>query len=353
MRDKNFIEPEKLTMKPLSGLKSRNTGSLKILGHLGALITMGAWGSSFVFTKVLMIDGGFTPVEMYTFRFIGAYILLLCMTFRKIFSNSWRDELAFLVCGICSGSLYFILENYALLRTTTGNVSLLASISPIFVTLLMALVYRQKIKGGVIFGSIVSFIGVGCVIFNQGLGFEIHPIGDLLALLAALSWAVYTVVVKRLIPVYNGFFITRKLFFYGVLSSLPLLLMQQEPYHVAELFDIQHPKYLLNYLFLVVFCSVLAYVIWNEVMKLLGQVMANNYLYLQPLVTLVVAYFVFDEKIFLLGAIGCVLIISGLVVSDKWDELREKRAEREIAAARDEHSDNWKRIYCKNNRKKL
>ena len=65
------------------------------------------------------------------------------------------------------------------------------------------------------------------------------------------------------------------------------------------------------------FCSVFAYLIWNEVMKILGQVTANNYLYLQPLVTMVAAYFILGEDIMLLGYVGCVLIVGGLIISDK------------------------------------
>lgn len=303
------------------------SATARLLGHLGALVTMGAWGSSFVFTKVLMVDGGFTPIETYTYRFAAAYLVLLCMTIKKIFANNWRDELAFFVCGVCAGSLYYILENYALTMTTTGNVSLLASISPLFTTILMAIVFRQPIRVGVIIGSITAFFGVACVILNEGVGFEIHPAGDLLAIAASLGWAIYTIVVKRLMPLYNGFFITRKLFFYGVITSLPLLFIQHEPYHLQLLFDFAHPKYMLNFLFLVVMCSILGYLIWNEVMRVLGPVMANNYIYLQPLVTLVVAYFVFDEKIHMFGYMGCILIIGGLVIADKWNpKLRRGRS---------------------------
>lgn len=317
----------------MSNLKtlSNHSAGLKLLGHLGALITVCAWGSSFVFTKVLMEDGGFTPVEMFIYRFFAAWLILFLFTFRKLKSNSWRDELTLAICGMCSGSIYFILENYALQNTATGNVSLLGSISPLFTAMLMAAFYGQKLKIGVVTGSIIAFVGVTCIIFSSGEGFEIHPAGDLLAVCASLAWAVYSVLVKRIIPLYNSFFITRKLFFYGVLSAVPLLLAQNEPYHFAELFDIWHPKYLLNFLFLVVMCSVVGYLIWNEAMKILGPVSSNNYIYLQPLVTMVLAYFVFDERILLLGYIGCVLIIGGLIVSDKWNpdfSLRRPRVKR-------------------------
>lgn len=293
---------------------------LILIAHIGAILTATAWGTSFLSTKVLMETGGFTPVEVFIYRFIAAYLILLIFTFRKIKSNSWRDELTFMLCGICSGSLYFITENYALKLTTAGNVSLLASLSPIFTTILIALMYRQRIQPGIIIGSIVAFIGAGCIIFSHGESLEIRPAGDLLALMAALSWAVYTMAIKRVLPLYSGFFVTRKLFFYGVISAIPLLFFQQEPLHFTLLFDFAEPKYLMNFLFLVLLCSLFAYVIWNEVMRILGPVTANNYLYFQPIVTMVAAYFILGENIYALGYIGCVLIIGGLIYSDKCPE---------------------------------
>ena len=291
---------------------------LMLIAHIGAMIVATSWGTSFLSTKVLMHPSGlFTPVEMFVYRFAAAYLILLLFTFRNIRSNNWNDEFTFMLCGICSGSLYFITENFALQNTTTGNVSLLASISPIFTTILMAIIYRQRILPGVIIGSIVSFAGAACIILSNGDGLSINPKGDLLALSAALSWAIYTVAIKRVLPHYSGFFVTRKLFFYGVISALPLLLSQQEPIQFAALFDFSQPKIFLNFMFLVGMCSLSAYVIWNEVMRILGPVTSNNYLYVQPLVTMIAAFFILGENIYLLGYIGCALIIGGLIYSDK------------------------------------
>ena len=64
-------------------LRSSRSKYLTVFAHLGALLTMGAWGTSFLSTKVLMIDGGFTPVEMFVYRFAAAYLLLLLFTFKK------------------------------------------------------------------------------------------------------------------------------------------------------------------------------------------------------------------------------------------------------------------------------
>ena len=290
---------------------------MKLLANIGAILVMIAWGTSFLSSKVLMVSGGFSPVEVFVYRFTFAYLILLIFTWKKIMANNSKDELLLLVCGMCAGSIYFIAENYSLQYTSTGNVSLLVSISPIFTTVLMAVIYRFMPKPNVIIGSIIAFIGVGCIIFSSGEGFEINPLGDLIALSAALSWAIYTIVVKRLTPIYSSLFITRKLFFYGVITALPLLIIQQEPLKLWLIFDINQPQYMLNFLFLGLFCSAFAYLVWNEVMRILGAIKSNNYLYVQPIVTMIAGYFVLDEKILWLGYIGCALIIGGILISEK------------------------------------
>lgn len=287
------------------------------LSHIGALLTVIAWGTSFLSTKTLMVQGGFTPVEMYEYRFFAAYLILLLITGRKLFANNWRDEATLALGGICSGSLYFITENFALQMTTTANVSLLSSVSPIFVTFLMAIVFGQKLKAPTLIGSAIAFAGVACVIFSHGEGIEINPAGDLLALSASLCWAIYAICIKRVLPFYSSMFISRKLFFYGVLTGAPLLLLSHGQIHITQLWNFQHPEYIMNFLFLVLVCSLGAYLVWNEVMKYLGPITANNYLYLQPLVTMVFGYLLLGEQIYFLGYLGCVLIIGGLIISDK------------------------------------
>lgn len=290
---------------------------MKIFANIGAILVMIAWGTSFLSSKVLMVSGGFTPVEVFVYRFVFAYIILLSFTFRKIMANNLKDEFLLLICGMCAGSIYFIAENYALQFSPAGNVSLLVAMSPIFTTALMAFIYRFIPKPNVIIGSIIAFGGVACIIFSNGEGFEINPKGDLIALSAAISWAIYTIIAKRLTPIYSTFFITRKLFFYGVITSLPLLFIQHQPFHLHLLFDYTQPKYLMNFLFLGLFCSAFAYIVWNEVMKILGTIKSNNYLYVQPLVTMIAGYIILGEEINFLGYLGCALIIGGIIISEK------------------------------------
>ncbi len=302
-------------------VKFNNRHDSEAAGHLAAFIAVLWWGCSFISSKILMEGAGLTPVEVYVYRFFIAYLLILAPTAKQIRSRSRRDEDQLARCGMCSDTLYFLMENYALMYTSTGNVSLLSSISPIFTAILLAFIFKTRMQAGEIWGSVVAFAGVALVIFSEpislGLGLEIHPLGDILSLSCALSWAIYSIAIKRLIPIYSSLFITRKLFFYGLISSVPLLFIQHEPLHLHALFNWEQPVYFFNLLFLAVMCSSLAYLLWNGSMKMIGPLATNNYIYFQAPITMIAGALILGESIYLLGYVGCLLVLGGLFIADK------------------------------------
>lgn len=287
--------------------------SPKLVYHLAALLIVLAWGVSFVSTKVLL-DNGLRPAEIYIYRFLLAYLLVLCVCHKRLFSNSLRDELLFATCGLCGGSIYFIAENTALEYTLVSNVSLITAISPLLTTFLIGMIYKsERPSKGIYIGSIVALMGVACVIFNSSFVVKMNPIGDLLSFAAALSWAVYSLVLRKLNALYSIMFISRKTFFYGVLTALPYMLTEPQ---------ITSPTVLLqasvwpHMLFLGVFASMIAYVIWAQSVKHLGAITASNYIYLQPIVTLIASVIILSETITIVGYLGCALILGGLWLGD-------------------------------------
>ncbi len=281
-----------------------------IMGHLAGVITVSMWGYSFVSSKVLL-ENGLGPVQIYVLRFLLAYVIVLGLNHKKIFSHSLRDELLFAVCGLCAGSLYFIAENTALEYTLTTNVSLLTSMSPLITALLVALVYRtEKLGIGTWVGSAIAIMGVGCVVFNSSSSLEVRPLGDFLSLAAAFSWSVYSLVLRRLNAGYDVWFITRKTFFYGLVTAVPFLLFETDTVNILEV--ISRPQVYGNLLFLGLGASTAAYVLWALTVRQVGAVKANNYMYLQSIITLLVSAVVLGEKITLLGCVGILLILGGL-----------------------------------------
>lgn len=285
-----------------------------IINHLGALIAVSAWGASFISTKVLL-QHGMTAVEIYIYRFVLAYLCALLFCPRPFLSDSWRDELKFLLCGICGGSVYFIAENTAVTYTLVSNVSLLVSTSPLITVMLVALLYKtERISKPMIMGSLVALTGVGCVIFNSSLNLQVNPLGDMLALLAAVCWAVYSIILRPLSTVYGSWFITRKTFFYGVVTALPFYFIERHHFPMAQMLD---TEVLFNLLFLGLFCSMIAYLLWGQAVKGLGAVTSGNYMYFSPIVTLVLSAVMLGEKVSVIGCTGCVLILAGVIAGDR------------------------------------
>ncbi|MCM1483110.1 MAG: DMT family transporter [Muribaculaceae bacterium] len=282
--------------------------------HIGALLAVTAWGDSFICTKVLL-QNGLSPVEAYIYRFIIAYLFVLILCPKPILSNSFKDEIKFILVGICGGSVYFIAENTAVNYTLVTNVSLIVTTAPLLASLILGAMYKnERPSGGFLFGSVLAFLGVALVIFNSSFVVKIMPLGDMLSLLAALCWAFYSILLKPLNAVYSAWFITRKTFFYGVLTALPFLAIEPE---LVPLEVLCRPAVIGNLLFLSVFASLIAYFLWAQTVKHLGVIKASNYLYISPIVTLVLSAVMLDERVTWVGYTGCAIIMCGVILSEK------------------------------------
>ena len=282
--------------------------------HLIAILTVSIWGLTFIATKVL-IGYGLTPQEIFFYRFLIAYAGIWIISPKRLFANRWKDEFWLMAGGIFGGSLYFFTENTALGITQASNVSFLICTAPLLTTILSLLFYKsEKATKGLIGGSLLALAGVGLVVFNGSVILKISPVGDLLTLLAALSWAFYSLIIRKMTGRYPTVFITRKIFFYGVLTILPAFLLHPlQP----DLDILLQPIVLSNLLFLAVLASLICYVLWNVVLKQLGTVRASNYIYLNPLVTMVASMMILQEQITLFALIGAGCIVCGVYLAER------------------------------------
>ena len=282
--------------------------------HLIAILTVSIWGLTFIATKVL-IGYGLTPQEIFFYRFLIAYAGIWIISPKRLFANRWKDEFWLMAGGIFGGSLYFFTENTALGITQASNVSFLICTAPLLTTILSLLFYKsEKATKGLIGGSLLALAGVGLVVFNGSVILKISPVGDLLTLLAAFSWAFYSLIIRKMTGRYPTVFITRKIFFYGVLTILPAFLLHPlQP----DLDILLQPIVLSNLLFLAVLASLICYVLWNVVLKQLGTVRASSYIYLNPLVTMVASVIILHEQITWITLLGAGCIIFGVYQAEK------------------------------------
>lgn len=286
----------------------------KLLWHLIAVGAVAVWGTTFVNTKVLY-NSGLTPSEIFFLRFLIAYVAIWFISPRKLFANSWRDEGFMLLLGITGGSLFFVAENSAVGLTYVNNVSFITSTSPL-ITVILGIVFVKSIKATwtLITGSLIALLGVGIVIFNGSFILHLNPWGDLLALLTAVCWAVYSLLMKAVSSKYSAVFITRKIFFYGLVTVLPMFLI--DPW-TATFSMLMTPKVVLNLLFLGLIASFLCFALWTVVIARLGVMTASNYQYLNPITTVVASAIFLSEPMTAIAYMGSALILIGVAVSNK------------------------------------
>ena len=290
----------------------------KLLGHLFAVFTILVWGSCFVLTKNLL-SAGLTAIQIIPLRMGLAYLALLIMR-PKFMKLPLKDELMFVLIGITGGSFYFFLQNTALTYTYAANVSILVALSPILTVILAQLFSRngEKLGKWVYLGAVVAIVGVVLVVLNGTLSFHLSPAGDLLALAAALMWAVYSILIKKYTEQYDNFIVTRRVFLWAFVTAVPLMLLTDGMPSMAALFSA--PKVWVSWLFLAVFGNAICFAIWNIAFKSLGVVITNNYLYASPFVTVFVGWLLLKEPISVMSIIGAVLITVGVIFAYKEDK---------------------------------
>ena len=280
-------------------------------------MTIVIWGSTFVFTKLLLL-AGLSAAQIFTLRFIIAYVLLLAYSIRnfRAFADSWRDELLLMALGVTGGSVYFLAENEALNYTTATNTSLIVCSCPLVASVLIGLFYKaERMSRLQTLGALMAVAGVCVVVLNGHFVLHLSPIGDMLALAANLCWALYSVLMIPVGRKYDSVFITRKVFFYGLLTIIPYYIWRPEELDFSKITFTS--SVLFNLLFLGCVASMACFLAWTWVIKRLGAMVTTNYVYLNPVATIAFAWWILSEQITPFFLLGTVLILLGMYLADK------------------------------------
>lgn len=281
--------------------------------HILALLTVIIWGTTFVATKVLL-QHGLGPIDIMFYRFILAYFCLLILSHKRLWANNWKEEGWLMLAGLTGGTLYFIAENTAIGIGQASNVALLVCTTPIFTALLSYYFFKEPLHKNMMIGSFIALIGVGLVVFSGSVILKINPLGDFLSIMASLMWSIYCLILKPLGKRYTTAFVTRKVFLYCILSLLIYFLFH--PLCIQGNILLQ-PIVIFNLLFLGIVASMLCFMAWNAAVKTLGPARTANYIYIQPMSTLVLSTLILSEVITLTSLIGAVCIIGGVYLAEK------------------------------------
>jgi drug/metabolite transporter (DMT)-like permease len=287
---------------------------LSAKGHGAALVTILIWGITFISTKILLKE--FSPVEILFYRFsIG--LIALCIAFpRRLKGTNKKQELIFMAAGLCGITLYYLLENIALTFTTASNAGVIVSTAPFF-TAIAAIIFSkgEKPRRTFYIGFAVSIVGIFLISFHGNAVLQLNPKGDLLALAAAIVWALYATLSKKIGEFgYNTIQSTRRIFMYGLIFMLPALFLFHFEWGIERF---AKPINLFNILFLGFGASALCFVTWNFAVKILGAVKTSVYIYLVPVITVASSVIVLHESVSWMSALGMILTLAGLFLSEK------------------------------------
>lgn len=276
------------------------------------LLVVIIWAVNYPVLKIGLKE--FPPLVFAGIRFPAAAILLMLAARRPsiIVSGNRKDIFLLILCGLLGITAYQLLLTYGLSVTSATNAAILVAASSIFVAILEWAMRRDKLGLGVFSGVVIGFIGVYLVVVGSSRSINAgHILGDILILLAALVWAIYTVLIQPVLTKYNPLAVTSALTWAGALAFLVLSFKDMIHFHWSEI-SIQA---WLSLGYNVLFSSTLGLIIWSYGIELLGGTRTTVYMYLLPLITSVAAFVMIGERMTWNLGVGAIFILGGVYLA--------------------------------------
>ena len=276
----------------------------QVTGHIAASVTCLIWGTTFVSTKVLLQDFG--PVDLLFSRFLLGYFTLWLMRPKKLKTEKGQ-EIFFVGAGLCGVCLYYLFENIALTYTQASNVSVIVSTAPLFVTIMAHFFLKEeKLQKYFFLGFACAIAGIMLISFGGG---------ESISVAGSFVWGAYSILIKKISGFgYNVIQTTRRVFFYGLIFMIPILIGSGAKFHSSAY---TKPLNLANLLYLGIGACAVCFVTWNYAVKILGAIKCSAYIYAIPVITIIMSIVILHEKVTPVMLAGTVLTVLGLVISEK------------------------------------
>ena len=279
---------------------------------LEALFAVIVWGASFVATKVAMRD--VAPVTLIWLRFgMGVAILGAAVLLRQQFAFPPRKDWLYLaLLGFLGITFHQWLQSTGLITSQATTTAWIVATIPIFMALLGWLVLHEKLARVQILGIFLAALGVLLVVTKGDFSVlstgKIGTTGDFLILLSSPNWAVFSILSRRGLRQYPA---TRMMFF---VISLGWLFTSIQLFTGPGLSEIPNLTWegWLGIGFLGIFCSGLAYIAWYDALQALPVAQTGAFIYIEPLVTVLVAALVLSEPLLWASLLGGGTILLGV-----------------------------------------
>lgn len=285
----------------------KHSGALSYLSILGALVI---WSSSFVAIKIAYET--YPPITLGAVRFVVATLILGALTLlpKNRVKLEKKDIGTVALSGLMGITLYAVLQNIAMQWTSASSATLIIASYPAITLLLESLIYKVKMNLFKIIGILIAIAGVVILSYvkadtrQQG-----ELLGVLLLLVAGIAWAFYNFLTKKVVNRYPSISLLFYQTLFGAIFMAPLALFERGNWA---------PPTVLSFsmmLFLGLFCSVLAFLLYNNGLKDLPASSVTSMLNLVPIFGVFFSWILLGEQVTLRKIIGGVVIIAGVMIS--------------------------------------
>ncbi|MCW8811814.1 MAG: DMT family transporter [Ignavibacteriaceae bacterium] len=288
--------------------------SPKALRYIPILLAVVFWGTSFVATKTVLLE--IKPVTVIILRLILASTLLtiVALSTKRNFSINLKSHgWIFILAMIATFHLW--IQVTGLQYTTASNTGWIIGTAPIFMAILGLIFFKEKVPLLQLAGILIAMFGL-LLLIGKGNILNIDLIenkGDLLVLGSAFTWGVYSMVNKKISLSYSPLMTILYLFLMMLVIIIPFNLSSETLNSVINLSLIGW----ISILFLGLFCSGIAYVIWARALRDMESAKVGAFLYFEPFVTVLAAWFFLNEVITLIMILSGLLITAGVFIVNK------------------------------------
>ena len=265
---------------------------MRIFYILVSLFAIILWGIALLATRIL-IDNNF-PLNFITISRFAIASLLLRLSLKKsnIQEIKKTDRIYFLFMAAGGISLFYFFENSGVKYTTISNTSLIIATIPLFTLLYARVIHGKKLSWQNALGLPIGIIGT-IILFLKDIQADnsIHFKGDLLVLGCVAFWVIYSFAYRKIMNKYNTIFITYIITLWGTLFLLPTIFWELPQIRTIIL----NKETIIAVLFLGIFPSYLAYLIWNFVISKIGLKITSNMVLFSPIVSIAVGIIWLNE----------------------------------------------------------
>jgi drug/metabolite transporter (DMT)-like permease len=291
----------------INGGKNMNN---KILGALFLSLAASIWGAMYVVVKVVVEV--VPPMELVWMRYVIAVITLAIIGFSM--KQSWRiakkDWLIIFLVGLFGNTISIVTQEMGTMLSTAQMGAIITSTTPAFMVLFARVILKEKITIKKCLSIVLATVGVGIIVGSGQIDVP-QQLGGFYLLIAALTWALMSVLVKKIPSQYSQIVITTYSSMVAVILLTPLVLPRLNN---LDLSSVLQPTISGGLLYLGIVSTACGFFLWNKGLQLMNASSGGLFFFFQPIVGTFLGWLLLGETIGITFWLGTILIFSGVFI---------------------------------------